>query len=120
MKETLCSRVEDYPDWRIGNLRTAVQVSKSRTREEDQGMKPSSAKRLLSSLEKVLVVCGLLLVAVCLALRLDAALGSRAELQQFWNGQRTAFAADDSTKTQTAAGMPLLRRWSKERIAARG
>jgi sortase A len=83
-----------------------------------RGMEVGRTRRILASLEKILLICGLLLAALYLAFQLYSALSSRAELQRFWSSQRTASATDGLTKADTTAGMPLFQLWSKERITA--
>jgi sortase A len=68
-----------------------------------------------SRLERVLLVCGILLVSVYIGSRFYAAAYSRSSLQSFWASQAAAQALDEAS-AQSQSGLPDFRLWSEKRI----
>lgn len=78
-------------------------------------MQRNSTVRGFSRLERVLLVCGILLVSVYIGSRFYAVAYSRSSLQSFWASQAAAQTLDEAS-IQSQSGLPDFRLWSEKRI----
>jgi len=79
-------------------------------------MERNSRLRALAGFERLLLLFGLLLLFTYIAARFYGAFYSRAELQRFWESQKSASGA--GMRSPARPGEPDFRLWSEKRIAA--
>lgn len=71
-----------------------------------------------NSIEKVLLVLGLLLLCFYIAARIHGVVSSRAELSRFWQARGTHTEARVPPDSEQDGASPDFRLWSEKRIAA--
>lgn len=81
-------------------------------------MERSGIRKAFSGLERILLASGLVLLCVYAAARFYGAFSSHAEVQRFWQSQKSASAGEAADTFLPDSPEPDFQLWSPQRIAA--